>query len=99
MDLRSLTYTIDQLITQVVEQVTDDSTDHTFGITFTFNTNQLEKYSKGVKEAYERESFVGLFKKLEKMKNHCLYWFEVEDKEHCDLLIELLNNYRAKKFT
>ncbi|MCM4168053.1 hypothetical protein KCTC52924_01121 [Arenibacter antarcticus] len=97
MDLKNLTNTFNDHISQIVELVTDESINHPFGFTFTFNTKNLEKYNKGVNEAYERESFVDLFEKLDGMKNHCLYWFEIEDKKQRDTLIGLLNTYRENK--
>lgn len=97
MDLRNVTNTIDKEIKQVIEQITNESLEHTSCFKFPFNTKDLEEYKKGVKEAYDRETFVCLFEKLEAMKNHCLYWFEIHDKKQRDSLLGLLNAYRTKK--
>ncbi|WKX75608.1 hypothetical protein [Zobellia laminariae] len=97
MNLEKVTDSIDQLINNIVAEITDESINHSYGYKFVFNTNTLEKYKNGINEAYDREVFFYLFEKLEEMKNHCLYWFEIEDKEKRDTLIELLNNYRKNK--
>jgi hypothetical protein len=95
MDLKNLTNTIDNEIKQVLAKITDESIDNTLYFKFTFSTINLEEYKKGVQEAYYRKTFVDLFKKLETMKNHCLYWFEIQDVQQRDTLIGLLNTYRA----
>ncbi|MBU2973278.1 hypothetical protein [Zobellia sp. B3R18] len=97
MDLKRETEIIDKLIKKIVNRIISDTIEEAFKFKFTFNAKDLEEYKEGAQEAYERKEFVNLFEKLELMKNHCLYWFEIEDVQQRAKLLGLLNDYRENK--
>ncbi len=64
---------------------------------FPFNTKDLPDRITVDKNDYSIKGFETLFNDLDKKKNHCLYWFEINQENKRYVLLNMLNNYRAKK--
>lgn len=64
-------------------------------VNFTFETSWLPEVGNYDFDIRENQQFSEIFDSLNKMKNHCVYWFSLETNQLCGELNQILDNKRG----
>lgn len=65
---------------------------------FTFNLRDLPELNNYQTNILTEKGFYDIFTKLNNKRDNCIYWFELENKENCEILVEYLNRNRNLLF-
>ena len=88
-----ITQQFDTIVDEIIKRKNDDSIYHKIQ----FNTNQLIDHNNYKIFPNSDNRLNHLFTSLNTVRNHCLYWFELECAEKAIELNKLLNLYRFQK--
>jgi len=63
---------------------------------YVFNTKHLPEYKTPMESIRIHPEFKNIFDDLSLKKNSCIYWFELDSNENCELLNQSLTQYRNR---
>ena len=87
---KKITKQFDEIVKEIINRKDDDSFYHKIQ----FNTNQLIDHNNYTTFPNSDDRLSHLFTSLNTVRNHCLYWFELDSVEKAVSLNGLLNDYR-----
>ena len=88
-----ITQQFDTIVDEIIKRKNDDSFYHKIQ----FNTHQLIDHNNYKTFPNSDNRLSHLFTSLNTVRNHCLYWFELDSIKKAIELNSLLNSYRFKK--